>query len=135
MNFRSRLVLSFVSALGVVLSAFGAQQQSQSSTSTIDPPCMPIFARVTSVVEQDGLIYVSWTTAGRHRLPDGERGIDGKTVRYTYQGCYATFNPENSSVMQADGKKLTTAETWRRLQVGTVLLISMDTSEIAKEFL
>jgi hypothetical protein len=38
-------------------------------------------------------------------------------------------------VIQADGKKLTTAEAWQRLKVGTVLLVSMDTSEIAKEFL
>ena len=135
MNCWRALVLSFVSALGVVLAAFGAQQQFQGGTSTIDPPCMPIFARVTSAAEKDSRVDVGWTTAGRHRLPDGERGIDGKTIRYTYLGCFATFNPANASVMQADGQKLTTAEAWRRLKVGTVLLVSMDTGEIAKEFL
>src|SRR5262245_17735115 len=137
MNCWMRFVLSFVGALGVVLAAFGAQQQRQfqGGTSTIDPPCMPIFARVTAAVEKGGLVHVSWTTAGRHRLPDGERGIDGKTVRYTYLGCYATFNPANASVKQADGKKLTAAEARERLKVGTVLLVSMDTGEIGKEFL
>ena len=136
MNYWRTLVLSFVSALGVVLAAFGAQQQqSQGGTSTIDPPCMPIFARVTSAAEKDGRVDVGWTTAGRHRLPDGERGIDGKTIRYTYLGCFATFNPANASVMQADGQKVTTAGAWRRMKVGTVLLLPMDTGEIAKEYL
>ena len=136
MNCWKSLVLSFVSALGVVLAAFGAQQQPQfqGGTFSIDPPCMPIFARVMSA-EKDGVVNVSWSTAGRHRLPDGERGIDGKTVRYTHLTCFAIFDPANTSVMQADGKKLTTAEAWERLKVGTVLLVSMDTGEIAKEFL
>jgi hypothetical protein len=135
MTFGRTPVLCFVGTLGLALAAFGAPQQFQGGTSAIDPPCMPIFAKVTSASEKDGVVNVSWATAGRHKLPKGERGIDGKAVRYTYLGCFATFKPADVPITQADGKKVTTADAWKRLKVGTVVLVSMDTSEIAKEFL
>jgi hypothetical protein len=96
---------------------------------------MPIFAKVTVASEEDGVVNVSWATAGRHKLPTGERDTDGKPVRYTYLGCFATFKPADVSMTQADGKRVTTADTWKRLKVGTVVLVSMDGNEIAKEFL
>jgi hypothetical protein len=135
MAFGRILALCFVGTLGLALAPFGAPPQFQGGTSTLDPPCMPIFAKVTFASEENGVVNVSWASAGRHKLPKGERGIDGKAVRYTYLGCFATFKPADVSMTQADAKKVTTAEAWKRLKVGTVVLVSMDGSEIAKEFL
>ncbi len=127
------VILLVAILLGVVSSAL--PQQFQGGVATFDPPCMPIFAKVTQASLIDGRIDVSWCTSGRHQLPAGERGTDGKTVRYTYLGCYASFDPKNARIAQADGKLVKLEDAWKKLSVGTVVVVSMDANDVSKEFL
>jgi hypothetical protein len=128
--------IAFLTGLIILGIAVPVQtQQFQGATATVEPPCMPIFAKVTQTPGNDGKIHISWCTAGRHLLPAGERGTDGKSVRYTYLGCYAAFDPRDGGVTQADGKPLKVDEARKRLAVGTVVLVSMDTQAISRDFL
>jgi hypothetical protein len=112
-----------------------APQQFQGGVAALDPPCMPIFAKVTQASLKDGRIDVSWCTSGRHKLPAGERGTDGKTVRYSYLGCYGSFDPRNARITQADGKIVKLEDAWKKLSVGTAVVVSMDANDVSKEFL
>jgi hypothetical protein len=67
-------------------------------------------------------------------LPNGERTPQGKRFTYTSLGCFAEFNPADTILTQADGKKVVPADSWKRLEVGTVVLVSIDGQEVAKEF-
>ena len=124
-----------MSHVGALILLAAQAPQFQGGTSTLDPPAMPIFAKVTHASRKGGVVHVSWATAGRHLLPNGERTPQGKRFTYTYLGCFAEFSPADTILTQADGKKVVPADAWKRLEVGTVVLVSIDGQEVAKEFL
>lgn len=133
----TKLYISVILLVAILLgvNSSGLPQQFQGGVAVLDPPCMPIFAKVTQASLKDGQVDVSWCTSGRHKLSAGERGTDGKAVRYTYLGCYASFNPKNARITQADGKTVTLEDAWKKLRVGTVVVVSMDANDVSKEFL
>ena len=128
--------LKFVFALSLTLVTSIAIAEEKPNAAPIVPPR---FVTVHQIDKPYGTIALTAVTLRFvARAPAKEKetgGLNGPKVKPVYETRVLLYEPGFGEVFDAEGKKLTDEDIWKRVKVGAIVLVSADGSKVHPEYL